>query len=148
MRIISHRGNLNGPLIDLENSIDYIENALNLGFDVEIDLWFISNKFFLGHDYGVHMVDYEWLKNRSDFLWIHCKNDECLIRLRDTDFNYFWHESDKYTITSKNFIWSYVDVKTPNTIINLRGETEVINRTDFTGICTDYPNLYVSRPTK
>ena len=50
MYFISHRGNLNGPNSKKENSINYINNALNQNFEVEIDLWFEKNNFYLGHD--------------------------------------------------------------------------------------------------
>jgi len=51
-KFISHRGNLAGPMPEFENRPDYIDNALDLGFDVEVDLWSYDNKFFLGHDEG------------------------------------------------------------------------------------------------
>jgi len=50
MKIIAHRGNLTGPNPLRENSIDYIEEAISEGFDVEIDLWVEDNQCHLGHD--------------------------------------------------------------------------------------------------
>lgn len=50
MKIISHRGNLNGPNKQTENTIESIKLAINLGFDVEIDVWYIDNILYLGHD--------------------------------------------------------------------------------------------------
>ena len=38
MRLISHRGNINGIESVHENNPNYIENAIMLGFDVEIDM--------------------------------------------------------------------------------------------------------------
>lgn len=46
MKIISHRGNLNGPSPKTENTPEQIDFALKKGFDVEIDLWKINDKFF------------------------------------------------------------------------------------------------------
>ena len=40
MYLISHRGNLEGPKAEYENSISYIENAISKGFEVEVDVWF------------------------------------------------------------------------------------------------------------
>ena len=37
MKIISHRGNLNGPSKELENNVSQIEQCLQMGYDVEID---------------------------------------------------------------------------------------------------------------
>lgn len=46
--LISHRGNLNGP-DSRENHPDYIDTAIESGYQVEIDLRFDGN-FYLGHD--------------------------------------------------------------------------------------------------
>ena len=48
--LISHRGNLNGPQPNKENSPDYINEAIESGYNVEIDIWFIHNKWYLGHN--------------------------------------------------------------------------------------------------
>jgi hypothetical protein len=40
MRLISHRGNTIGPNPEMENSPLYIQETLDKGFDVEIDLSF------------------------------------------------------------------------------------------------------------
>jgi hypothetical protein len=47
MILISHRGNINGRIEGLENTPNYIQDAIKLGYDVEIDLWIIKNKFKL-----------------------------------------------------------------------------------------------------
>ena len=39
MILISHRGNINGKKPDLENKPEYIQNAIKLGYNVEIDVW-------------------------------------------------------------------------------------------------------------
>ncbi len=43
MKIISHRGNLEGRIETKENNPDYIKKALQF-FDVEIDLWLYDQK--------------------------------------------------------------------------------------------------------
>ena len=48
MILISHRGNLDGPNKSFENSPSYICEAIDRGFDVEVDLW-KTNKLFFGH---------------------------------------------------------------------------------------------------
>ena len=47
MKLISHRGNINGPNKTEENSPEHILNAINNGYDVEIDVWFIDDKWYL-----------------------------------------------------------------------------------------------------
>ena len=43
--IIAHRGNSNGPS-SAENSIESITSCLNLGFNVEVDVWSVDGKFW------------------------------------------------------------------------------------------------------
>ena len=50
MKLIAHRGNINGINSQRENTIDYIEEAIQLGYDVEIDLNLHKGGFYLGHD--------------------------------------------------------------------------------------------------
>ena len=47
MKLISHRGNINGKQLDLENDPKYIENAIKQGYDVEVDIWY-TDGFYLG----------------------------------------------------------------------------------------------------
>ena len=110
MILISHRGNLNGSKPQDENRIYYIEKAIQKGFDVEIDLWVYQNELFLGHDEPQYLTSLDWLKTHSSKLWIHCKNLECLEIMNSFSFkklNYFFHENDEATITSKGDIWCY-----------------------------------------
>ena len=39
MIFIAHRGNTKGPNKELENTPGYIDEALDNGFDVEVDIW-------------------------------------------------------------------------------------------------------------
>ena len=106
-KFISHRGNLAGSMPEFENRTDYIDKALDLGFDVEVDLWSYENQFFLGHDEGKHLVTLDWLIEREKRLWIHIKNEEALMQMMKTDLHYFFHESDLATLTSRGFVWVY-----------------------------------------
>ena len=44
MRLISHRGNINGVNPKLENTKEYVDLAIDKGYSVEIDVWY-SNGF-------------------------------------------------------------------------------------------------------
>ena len=46
MILIAHRGNINGPSLAMENTCVYIDSAIKLGYDVEIDVWYNSSKLF------------------------------------------------------------------------------------------------------
>ena len=67
MKIISHRGNLNGPESETENSPKKIEEALKLGYECEIDVWYQSGVFTLCHDFKNNKhynVNVEFLKKQ------------------------------------------------------------------------------------
>ena len=63
VKIISHRGNINGPRRELENKPRYINQALELGYDVEIDVWWKEDEFWLGHDEPQFKVNRQFLQN-------------------------------------------------------------------------------------
>jgi hypothetical protein len=146
MRYISHRGNLDGKNTEHENNPNYIQKALDIGFDVEIDLWINNDQLYLGHDYGQHPIHFSWINLRKDKLWIHCKNIEALMFCNDTDFNYFWHQEDDYTLTSKGFVWTYPNKQLKHKCIMVLPERFVIDIKTHTydvcyGICSDYINI-------
>ncbi len=144
MKIISHRGNINGIVTDKENAPSYIDSALGLGYDVEIDVRIIDGEFFLGHDYPQFQVTKKWLELRSSRLWMHCKDLESVKSLsRVENARYFCHKSDPYVLTNTGHIW--VHDLTMNIdqmcIIPLLSKEDVIqfDRKIPYAVCTDYP---------
>lgn len=147
MIFIAHRGNLNGPKIDLENNPQYINAALDLGFNVEVDIWHLNNQFLLGHDEPVYPVDIEWLRKRSDFLWIHCKDKTSLeefhiLNRQSNVFNFFWHENDFVTLTSKGYIWALPGKQPIKNSIAVMPELYNDNVSTCRGICSDFIGKY------
>jgi hypothetical protein len=105
MILIAHRGNIQKKS-NLENHPDYLETSLKIGYDVELDVRKIGNKWYLGHDEPQYEV------NRSFFdikgLWIHAKNGDAYYELlKDENLNVFWHDTDDYVLTSKKLMWVY-----------------------------------------
>ena len=74
MILISHRGNISGPNLERENHPEYIFEALQAGYDVEIDVWFVDGKFMLGHDEPQYEFPFPLLDNNYSKIWLHCKN--------------------------------------------------------------------------
>lgn len=147
MKLISHRGNIYGPDALKENSPDYIDRAIDLCYDVEVDVRYKDCKFYLGHDQSQYYVSMSWLVKRKDNLWIHCKDLKSLEVFSNTpvQFNYFWHQEDDYTLTSKNYIWTYpgkpyIDrsiIVMPEWNIELENFYE-IKKYNCYGICSDF----------
>jgi hypothetical protein len=140
MILISHRGNISGPNQSLENDPDYILTALKGGFDVEIDFWCVKKKLFLGHDYPQYPIKKNFLNNKK--LWLHAKNLEGLIFLNNTSYNYFWHEKDSFTITSKGYIWTYPGKELSKFAICVLPERFNWKKTKCIGICSDFIKNY------
>lgn len=154
MKLIAHRGNLEGPDPLKENHPDYIERAISEGFDVEIDIRYntFDDTFYLGHDEPQYCVNQYWLAKNMEKLWIHCKNIDALYYFvnKTGGYNYFWHQEDDYTLTSKKYIWTYPGkFYTSKSIIVMPELTKNIDQfSDLKvyncfGFCTDYPMLLI-----
>ena len=105
MILISHRGNLDGKIPKYENNPIYINKALDEGFDVEIDVWYKDNRWYLGHDSLKYEITMDYLKN--DKLWCHAKNIDALNEMtKHSKIHSFWHQEDDVTLTSRNLIWT------------------------------------------
>lgn len=140
MKIISHRGNVSGSDKSIENNPNQIDRVLNLGFDVEIDLHFHDNDYYLGHDEPQYLIDKYWLLNRKNNLWVHLKTLELADFAVVRELNYFWHENDKFTMTSKGIPWCYPGVYLKHGVSVVLTD-EFITK-DIFGVCTDYPLMY------
>jgi len=143
MILISHRGNVSGPNPEKENHPEYILAALQAGYDVEIDVWFENGKFMLGHDKPQYEFPFELMQNHYSKLWLHCKNLEALEMFLKLDatgskLNYFWHESDKVTLTSKNIMWTYPGTQPLKGSIAVLPELENDSVEGCLGVCSDY----------
>ena len=141
MILISHRGNIDGKKPLLENSPPYIEKALKKGFDVEIDVWYHSNQWFLGHDEPQHLVKSDFLTN--DKLWCHAKNLQALEQLVKLGAHCFWHQEDDYTLTSRGVIWAYPGKDlVKNSICVMPERCEFKIEIECLGICSDIIEEY------
>ena len=143
MKIISHRGNLSGPCSTRENSPDYIQEALDIGFDVEIDVWKINDTWYLGHDEPEYTIHVDFLKKEN--LWCHAKNKDALEQMLASNIHCFWHQEDDYTITSRGYIWAYPNKETSgkNTVFLFPERHPEIEYSKYDFICTDFVNKYL-----
>lgn len=160
--LIAHRGCINGPNSD-ENKPELVIHTLNCSYDAEIDLWKIDDKLYLGHDAPTYEIPPIFL--RSQGLWIHAKNLpalEYLYKLDEipgyTHINYFWHDTDDFTITSQGYLWSFPNKAVNGMIINqpeFKRDLSNVSREDlvnwlgefaqgktYKGICSKYVGQY------
>jgi hypothetical protein len=149
MILISHRGNTEGPILEKENSPDYIDNAIKNNLIVEVDISYLKNKFFLGHDHTDYLINEKWILQRKNNILFHCKNLKSCVNLHKLDKNIFMfcHSSDPYVIMSNGGIWVH-DINlelNEDCYIPLISQKDIdaYNKRTVAGICTDY--VYYAR---
>ena len=145
MRLISHRGNIDGKLQHMENKPEYILNALSKGFEVEVDVWYVGSKIYLGHDFPQYEIEENFLENEK--IWCHAKNIECLsFLIENKKIHSFWHQNDDVTLTSKNYLWTFPGHTLMKNSICVLPETSNYNSEDVKncqGVCSDYIINYI-----
>jgi hypothetical protein len=136
MIYISHRGNIDGKNLELENNPEYVQYALLKNYNVEVDVWYVDNSFYLGHDEPTYRIDVDFIINKK--IWCHAKNIDSILEMSKYDIHYFWHESDKITLTSKNYIWAYPSFIFPKNSVAVLPEKYNSDVSNCIGICSDY----------
>lgn len=133
MIYISHRGNIEGRQPNRENRVDYIFEALGLGYHVEVDVWGKNIKNSLIDRIELHLIhdkpdfyepegtEYKEVRDHSHdiirnsghtliesdkIIW-HCKNLEAVLffKKHKPDAHYFFHDIDELVLTSHGMIW-------------------------------------------
>ena len=153
MMLIAHRGLHQGPNAYLENCPSHIQDTLNLGLEVEIDLHVKDDQLYLGHDYPQYPISEDFL--HTPRLWIHAKNIPACNYLthmqgRGPRLNYFWHEGDSRVLTSWGYWWTQPGCGLADWSIAVMPETQVHvdklvdwgNNQPCVGICSDYVGLF------
>ena len=105
MIYIAHRGNINGRIPEKENHPDYIDKSILEGFEVEIDLWFINNKFILGHDEPQYEIKFSLLCN--PYIWVHAKDIDAFEIVVNRELKGFWHTNEDFVLTTWKHVWTY-----------------------------------------
>lgn len=155
MKLISHRGNIFGKRETGENDPEHIEEALSKSYiDMcEVDVWLLNNQWYFGHDEPYYLIDEKFILDRQEQLLLHTKNLSALSTLitmqkwfENRDLHFFWHEDDRYTITSQNVIIAYPSFEGNHDCILMAPErcNYSVNTTNCWGICTDVPYKFRS----
>ena len=145
MILISHRGYIDGEDPLFENNPVQIKRLLKMGIEVEIDVWYIDGRYFLGHDDPKYQIQESFLKQEG--LWCHAKNKDALERMLASDIHCFWHQVDDYTITSRGYIWAYPSKETSgkNTVFLFPEKYPDIDEQKYDYVCTDYVTKYLNK---
>ena len=142
MRLISHRGNLTGKYPLMENTPVYISEAVDAGYEVEIDVWAdTKGGLYLGHDGPELQTSIDFLCNGPYI--IHAKNDLAIEPLQYYSLHWFWHNTDDYTLTSHGLVWAYPDKKSAGkNCIAVLPEIHNTPTEGFAGVCSDFIEEY------
>lgn len=139
---IAHRGNTRGPKPELENSPDYIYDAIQDGFEVEVDIWSQDGDFYLGHDYPKYKVDEDFIILTIPHAWFHCKDLLSLDKFinKYPNARFFWHQQDFFTLTSSKHIWTYPgqEITSNSVIVHLDKFDETSFSTIPFAVCSDF----------
>jgi len=159
MIYVSHRGNLTGPNPKEENKPKYIQQALDSGYHVEIDVWtkqtsFVKNGLiYLGHDKPERKAKLEFLD--KDRLICHAKDFRTLLNLLNQDlYHCFYNDLEPFVVTSIGLIWLCTPYPTNNKTLDY-SNTILMSKDlgkewyglpmshyrKFKGICSDYIQL-------
>ncbi len=134
MILIAHRGNLNGKT-NRENQPEYIQEALVQDFDVEIDVWYVNDEFWLGHDMPQYKIEENFLENPR--LWCHAKSIDTLYKMTSNSLIHcFWHQEDDVTLTSRGYLWTYPGKQLTKKSICVLPEKRF--EAEMAGVCSDY----------
>lgn len=144
MIIIAHRALTDGPDSVKENHPSQVKAALELGFDVELDVWYLDGKFALGHDKPQHEVPKEYFQNYK--MWLHCKNVQALFQLRNHPCaEVFFHDQDDVVLTKGGYLWTFPKASielTDKSIAVLPERVDEWELENVFGLCTDFPKEY------
>lgn len=133
---------MRGPNPAKENNPLYVKQALENGFEAEVDVWLLENSWWLGHDKPTYQIETSFFRNKG--LWCHAKNVNALENmLRRPWINCFWHQNDDVVLTSKKYMWTFPGK--PLTAKSIAVMPENGSEQDLSlcfGICSDYVEKY------
>ena len=118
----------------LTDTLEQLEELL----EIDICKWDGKN-FYLGHDEPQEAVSPAWLEGRP--LWIHAKDHVALHELIDQNLHCFWHNTDRYSLTSNGWIWAYPGEPGGKRAITVFPEKNK-DWKKFSGICSDNIESY------
>lgn len=145
MIFISHRGNLNGIILDRENSPEYINEAIEKGYLVVVDVWLVGEDHFaLGNDRPKYLTNIEYIKQNN--IICRARSLNTLNALIESRAHCFFQDYERISLTNGGLIWAAPSQSvTPRSIV-IMPEHEISNvRTaallKCAGICSNFIQL-------
>jgi hypothetical protein len=139
---IAHRGLIDGPNHQAENSMTTTTEWCRQGRASEIDIWWHQGRFWIGHDEPREPVSPECL--HSEYLWIHAKNPEGLYHLQKLSnekgwgLRIFYHTDEDYVLTTTGDTIIYPGLPDMEGWTYMMPESSDVIPTVAAKICSDY----------
>lgn len=140
--LISHRGNTDGMNPVRENSVSYIKEALEKGYQVMVDLWLVGTEHLaMGTERALHAVDLAFLKENN--VICHAQTVETLEFLLAHEVHCFYATgADHRALTNGGLIWTQGDPKITQRCIMAMPEWFIPDLSSLahikcSGICSD-----------
>lgn len=154
LKFISHRGNIEGKS-KFENDPEYLNELIHMDYEIELDLWLVKNKLYLGHDKPTYLINDYYLANHANKIWIHCKDIETFNYIYNHQnfalFNAFYHTEEDLAVTTQNYIWQHsknfdfnlFNWKSIGVLPELKNKIDKnfvykLKNSKLLGICSDY----------
>jgi hypothetical protein len=142
---ILHRGLMNGPDSENENKEELLWKRLSEGWDIEVDVWLVDGRLWLGHDKPTDLLRDVRLLEVSR-AWIHCKNIPMLQYMTEKNPGapFFSHDTDDAVLTSNGYIWCYPGFQAGRQSIVVMPERVPDVKFDISllrGVCSDYKSM-------
>ena len=139
-RWIARCGNLDGCSAALENTPDYLEAAIERGFDVSCEVVYRDGTFWIGSEERRIAAPRELLVREE--VWCQAKDVRTLDALyHDPGIHCFFQALDDVSLTSRGFLWTHprCRVVTRRSIVAVRDfEGDRIDRVrSGAGVCSD-----------
>jgi hypothetical protein len=109
---VCHRGNLYGPVKEMENNFGVLLQRSIQGYHVEVDVWYRDQTLWLGHDKPEYKITMDWLAKSKRRL-IHAKDGLTFEYLLNEsgrlalDLHVFYHTDEDYVLSNKGLVICY-----------------------------------------
>lgn len=152
MLVYAHRGNLTGSISENENTIGQIKRALAKNVNVEVDVFYINDILYLGHDKPQEKIEKEFLKNNR--ILTHAKDIQTMFYLSQfREINSFIQKDENISVSTHgnvivhqhySFNLDWANSKTIMVDLNLNK----YKTPNVGGIITDFAFPYGHTPKK
>lgn len=138
-KLIAYRGNFEGHKPYFINKPEYVDIALQYGYDAMVDVWIRDGEFWLGHDTPRYEVSESFLELNG--MWCRAMNIETFDKLLQNQniHSFIVMKDDPQTLTSRNVIWSTNPIEMiTNTVFFDPDLSDPYEDIPFYGVCSNF----------